>query len=215
MRRFCLALALSLPFALASAACSSNDAGDGGGCKVGANAAYANPAGTPFALPAGVEQVGEITGDFSTPECETAEDVEYGGDLLPACVGLKNTTGAEIVVKIPAGLFFISEDPEVQNGIILQDHDLTIPAGATKYFRFDLFCANKNCIFGSKASRFTFGNVTNDPLLRELVDLAKNKVLRRSTGSKTAYVFGQAIWDVTEGLGLSAERKKELADVTG
>src|SRR5947208_3215810 len=127
---------------ISNAGSSSGDPADGGSvsmgdCKAGKNAAWATPSGTPFTLPTGVTLAGEITGDVE-PNCGPKSFVEYGGDYLPVCIGLKNTTTAEITVTLPAGLTFIPKDPMAQNGIILQSHDLTVAAGETAYFSFRL-----------------------------------------------------------------------------
>lgn len=183
-----------------------------GECKTGANAAWATPAGTSFSLPAGVEVSGDINGNVVDPPCSMAPTVEYGGDLLPACLTLKNTSNAEITVKLPAGLVFLAKDAATQNGIILQDHDLVIPAGETKSFRFSLYCLNEHCLFGEKATLFTFGNVSNDPLMVELVGLARGRKMTNSA-TGTASTFGAAIWDITGGRGLGAERRKQIADL--
>jgi hypothetical protein len=215
LARFAPALAL-----VTIAACSSSS-GDGGGgtsgsggtadCKTGKNAPYATPAGTPFALPAGVTlKNDEITGDFE-PDCKAESDpIEYGSDLIIACMGFTNTTTAAITLKLPAGLFFLVKAPEGQNGLMLQDHELTLPAGQTSFFKINLFCANKHCVYGRRTDRYTFGNVTNDPKLRELVDLAK-KVRLEFGHTDEAYAFGQAIWDITDGDGVTAEHRALIA----
>lgn len=186
--------------------------GGSGDCKTGANAAWATPAGTAFALPSGVEVSGDINGNVVEAPCSMVPIVEYGGDLLPACLTLKNTTNAEITVKLPAGLVFLAKQAETQNGIILQDHDLVIPAGETKSFRFNLYCLNEHCLFGEKATTFTFGNVSNDPLMIELVGLARSRKMT-SGAVATASQFGAAIWEITGGKGLTADRKQQIANV--
>ena len=202
------------------AACSSSSADGGGGgggtggtgdCKTGKNAPYATPAGTPFALPAGVTlQNDEITGDFAADCKEESSPIEYGGDLIIACMGFTNTTAAAITLKLPAGLFFLVKAPEGQHGLMLQDHELTLPAGQTSFFKINLFCANKHCVYGRRTDRYRFGNVTSDPKLRELVDLAK-KVSLQFGDTDEADAFGQAIWDITDGDGVTAEHRALIA----
>jgi hypothetical protein len=210
-----------MAFIMAGCSSSSNDAGAGaasgdggasGACKVGINAPFAFPEGTPFALPAGIVLDGEITGDLSGGGCVTKSAVEYGGDLAPACLPLKNTTSADIVVKIPAGLTFIAKNPETQNGIVLQDHELTIPAQSSAVFHFRFFCLNEHCKFGDKADRFTFGNVTTHPKLLEIIALARTKELDKP-GGVSAYVFNLLIWDVTDHDGITEEHRALLEDV--
>ena len=202
-------IALVMAFVLVGCSSSSNSGSsdpDGGAavgsgdCKAGKNAAFAMPAGTPFALPAGITLDGEMTGDVD-PNCGSNSFVEYGGDDLPVCIGLKNTGTADVTVTFPAGLTFISKDPTSQNGIILQKHDLVATAGKTTYFYFRLFCINEHCIYGRKQDRYTFGNVSNDPRIAELISLAANKKL--VNGSDISAALFNAVWDITDGDGLT------------
>ena len=89
---------------------------------------------------------------------------------------------------------------------MLQDHELTLPAGKTSFFKINLFCANKHCVYGRKADRYTFGNVTSDAKLLELASLAK-KVKLEFGHTDEAYAFGQAIWDITDGDGVTPEHR--------
>lgn len=188
---------------------SGGSAGGDEDCKVGVNAPFAKPTGTAFALPTGIELSGEISGDIEAG-CASEPVVEKGGDLLPICLPLKNTTGADITVKIPAGLTFIAANAETQNGIVLQAHELLVPAQSSVVFHFRLFCLNEHCVFGSKSDRFTFGNVTDHPGVLEIIGLARTKVL---DGGVSAYVFGQLLWDVTDHQGVTDAHRALLADV--
>jgi hypothetical protein len=208
--------AASLALALLIAGCSSSNTGSAGSaasadspdCKTGKNAPFATPAGTPFTLPTGVVLEGEMTGDVD-PNCRGKSFVEYGSDLISICVGLRNATAANISVTIPAGLVFLAKDPAAQHGIVLQSHVLEVPAGKVAYFYFRPFCLNEHCIYGRKEDRYTFGNVVSDPRLLEIIALASKKKLDGSTGSA---VFAQLIWDVTDGDGITAEHRAQLAD---
>jgi hypothetical protein len=209
------ARALALALLIAGCSSSSNTGSEGsaasagsGDCKTGKNAPFATPAGTPFTLPTGVVLEGEMTGDVD-PHCSGKSFVEYGSDLISICVGLRNTTAADITVTIPAGLVFLAKDPAAQNGIILQSHDLKVPAGAVAYFYFRPFCLNEHCLFGRKEDRYTFGNVVSDPRLLEIIGLARTKKLDGGVGS---FVFAQVIWDVTGGDGITAEHRAQLGD---
>ena len=210
--------ALVVTFIVAGCSSSSSNAGAGvgadsaGDCKVGINAPFANPEGTPFALPAGIVLEGEITGDIEGANCLHETAVEYGSDLLPACVTLKNTTGADITVKIPAGLTFLAKNPETQNGIVLQDHEIIVPAQSTEIFHFRFFCLNEHCKYGSATDRFTFGNVTTHAKMLEIVAIARTKVIDKS-GGVGAYVLGTLVWDVTDHEGITEEHRAMLKDV--
>jgi hypothetical protein len=209
------ATAFALALLIAGCSSSSNTGSEGsaasagsGDCKTGKNAPFATPAGTPFTLPTGVVLEGEMTGDVDV-SCSGKSFVEYGSDLISICMGLRNTTAADITVTIPAGLVFLAKDPAAQNGIILHSHDLKVPAGAVAYFYFRPFCLNEHCLFGRKEDRYTFGNVVSDPRLLEIIGLARTKKLDGGVGS---FVFAQVIWDVTGGDGITAEHRAQLSD---
>ena len=210
-----MALAMALVVVSCSSSSSSGSSGsapDGGGetsgdCKAGKNAAFATPAGAAFTLPAGVQLAGEMTGDVD-PNCGSKSFVEYGGDFLPVSVGLKNASTAEVTVTFPAGLTFLAKDPTSQNGIILQSHDVTVAAGETTYLYFRLFCINQHCVFGRKEDRYTFGNVSNDTKIAELITLARPKKLKAGSDISAALVYG--VWDVTDGDGLTQEHRAAI-----
>lgn len=203
-------LALVTAFAVAGCSSNSNGPGDGaaggGTCKTGIEADFANPAGTPFTLPAGVTVDGELTGDIDAA-CPNKTAIEYGSDLILVCVGLKNTTGADIEVTMPAGLVFLAKNPATQNGIILHDHVLEVPAGKVAHFYFRPFSLNRACEAGGMNDRYTIGNVASDPRIREVVMLAATKVI---DGDEGAYALGQMLWDITDGNGITEEHRTLL-----
>ncbi|MDB5217979.1 MAG: hypothetical protein JWO86_5906, partial [Myxococcaceae bacterium] len=185
----------ALVVGLAVAGCSSSTGSSGTGgpsgtsgsaqCKMGTEAPYANPAGTPMAFPAGVAVEGEIGGDLSgdtKAHCKNAEDVEYASDLILACVGLRNSTASDVVVTFPAGLTFVAKTQATTNGILLHSHDVTVPAGVT-YFAFRPASLNQACNPGSAADVYTLGNVTNDAKLLEVLALAKTKKVNGDIGA--------------------------------
>lgn len=207
---------LALAAALAVAGCSSSSGGSGDGssaeegtCKTGKEAAFANPAGTPLVLPAGVTIEGELTGDVDV-SCKGKSYVEYGSDLILVCVGLKNSTTAEVAVTMPAGLSFIAKNPATQNGIILHSHVLKVPAGGVAHFYFRPFSLNRACGPGGADDRYTMGNVVTDPRIAEVISLAATKVIN---GDEGAYVLGQMLWDITDGDGITDEHRTQLKQV--
>jgi hypothetical protein len=207
-------LLLSLAVMGAAAGCSSNGSGGdpsttAAACKTGVNAAFATPAGTPFALPAGVMlEGGEMSGNVD-PNCPGTTFIEYGSDIIAICVGLRNTTGAEIKVTIPAGAVFLAKDAASANAIVLQSHDLAVAPNGVTYFYFRPFSLNANCGYSTKTDRYTFGNVVSDPKLVELIGLAKTKSLK--TNSDAHEVLQPSVWDITDGDGLTADHRSQIA----
>jgi hypothetical protein len=213
----CAAL-LVLVVGVAAAGCSSSTASNGttgaatsaAACKAGTEAPYASPAGAAFILPAGVTLEGDIGGDLSgdTKEhCKNAEDVEYASDVVLACVGLRNAGSADVVVTFPAGLAFVAKTAETTNGILVHQHDVTVPAGLT-YFAFRPASLNQACQPGAATDHYTFGNVTNDSKLVEVLTLAKTKKVNGDVGAQAVQ---KMIWDVTDGSGVTDEHRTQLA----
>jgi hypothetical protein len=217
-------LVLVVGVGVAAAGCSSSTASNGTSgttgaaasgatCKGGTEAPYANPAGTAFTLPAGVTLEGDIGGDLSgdTKEhCKNAEDVEYASDVVLACVGLRNAGSADVVVTFPAGLAFVAKTAETTNGILVHQHDVTVPAGLT-YFAFRPASLNQACQPGAATDHYTFGNVTNDAKLVEILTLAKTKKVDGDVGAQAVQ---RMIWDVTDGSGVTDEHRMQLAAAT-
>jgi hypothetical protein len=189
-------------------ACSSSGGGGGGGgegaCKAGANAAFATPAGRPYALPPGIALV-ELTGNI-LDKCMGIQPIEYGSDIAHVCMVVKNTTGADIELTLPAGLVFVAQNAKTQNGIILQEHKVTIKANATKNIHIRLSCINEHCKYTDAEDVYALGNVTNDKGLLEVIDLVKNKKM----SPDTIPVTQEAVWSVTDRGGLTDEHRTNL-----
>jgi hypothetical protein len=205
----------------ASAGCSSstNSNGTSGGdptsgpsgssaqCKTGTEAPYANPAGAPLTLPAGITVDGDVTGDMEGA-CANAETVENASDVVFACVGLRNSTAADVDVTFPAGLTFVAKTMSTQNGMTIHSHTLTVPANGVKHFFYRLASLNRACDATAATDVYTIGNVTNDPKLVEVLTLAKNKKIDGDVGAEAV---GQMIWDITDGNGVTDQHRMELA----
>ena len=205
--------------AFASAGCSSSTsngtssgdpaASSGGSaqCKAGTEAPYANPAGTPLTLPTGITVEGDVSGDMDG-KCANADTVENASDVVFACVGLRNSTGAAVDVTFPAGLTFVAKTMSTQNGMTIHSHDLTVPANQVKYFFYRLASLNRACDASAATDLYTIGNVTNDPKLVEVLTLAKSKKIDGDVGAEAV---GQMIWDITDGNGVTDQHRMELA----
>lgn len=209
------AAALALVVGLAAAGCSSStgSTGTSGGaagsatCKTGTEAAYANPAGTAFTLPAGITVEGDISSNVDL-HCADKTPIENASDLDFACIGLRNTTAAEVPLTFPAGLTFVAKTVTTQNGMIIHSHDVTVPASTVKYFYFRLASLNQACDATGTADVYTMGNVTSDAKLVEILGLAKTKKIDGDVGAE---VVGRMIWDVTDGNGITDEHRSQLA----
>ena len=206
---------LALLMGLVAAGCSSSTgstgtsggAASGATCKTGTEAAYATPAGTPFTLPAGITVEGDISSNVDL-HCADKTALENASDLDFACIGLRNTTTAEVPLTFPAGLTFVAKTVTTQNGMTIHSHDVTVPASTVKYFYFRLASLNQACDATGTQDVYTFGNVTNDAKLVEILGLAKTKKIDGDVGAE---VVGRMIWDVTDGNGITDEHRSQLA----
>jgi hypothetical protein len=209
------AAALALVVGLAAAGCSSSTGSTGtsgssagsASCKTGTEAPYANPAGTPFALPAGITVEGEVSSNIEV-HCADKTAIENASDLDFVCIGLRNTTAAEVPLTFPAGLTFVAKTVTTQNGMTIHSHDVAVPASTVKYFYFRLASLNQACDAAGTQDVYTVGNVTNDAKLVEILGLAKTKKIDGDVGAE---VVGRMIWDVTDGNGITAEHRSQLA----
>ncbi len=201
--------------AAAASGCSSSTGSTSGGtsgagsagCKTGTEAPYANPAGTPFTLPAGVTVEGDISSNVDL-NCGGKSPIENASDLDLACIGLRNTGTSEVMLTFPAGLTFVAKKATTQNAILIHSHDVTVPAGKVSYYYFRPASLNQACDPTSTTDSYAFGNVTTDPKLVEVLTLAKNK---KVDGDLGAEIVGRMIWDITDGSGITDERRMQLA----
>lgn len=200
--------------ALFAAGCGSSAENNGtgannvsGDCKAGANAAYADPAGTPYQLPAGIEVVSATAGGKKDTCFFDVTPLEYGGDLIDVCLKLKNTTNAAIKINLPAGLLIKPSRPERMSGILLQSHDVSVEAGQTKQVFIKQTSINEHCVFTQKDDAYELGVVVSDPGLGEILGLMKDK----KTSVDTATATQKAVWQVTDRGGLTDEDRSALA----
>lgn len=201
-----LAAACSSSSSSSGGAASDADGGGGGegACKTGANAEFANPAGTPYALPAGITLV-ELTGNV-LDKCLGVSPLEYGSDVAYVCMVVENTTNADIEVTLPAGLAFVAQSPRTQNGILLQEHKIKVAAGETKNIHLRLSCIDEHCKYTDPEDVYVLGNVTTNPGLLEIIDLVKSKQMSPDTIPATQ----NAVWAVTDGGGLTDDLRDGL-----
>ena len=205
---------LTVVLAFFVAGCGSSSENNGTGtnnvsaeCKAGANAAYANPAGASFSLPAGIEIVSALSGGKKDNCFFDVTPLEYGGDLIDVCLKLKNTTGSSMKVSFPAGLVIKPTRPERMSGILLQSHDVEIAGGATKEIFIKQTSINEHCVFTQKDDAYELGVVVSDPGLTEVIGLMKTK--KTSVNSATA--TQKAVWNVTDHGGLTDEDRSALS----
>jgi hypothetical protein len=196
------------------------------------------PTGQQFKLPDGVNLVGDMQGgtgngifsrsganlkslslnelqQYIHPQLRADNEYNrYGiGIFVTVAMVLENTTSREITVTFPGGLIFICTSGYSQNGFLIQEVKVKVPANGKAYIAIDALCANLGRHASSSSQAYIFGPVTNNPLLIEIVNIVKPK--RLPTSSETdyytvAYKLQDIAWDVTEYLRLTDESRTYL-----
>ncbi|RYZ38161.1 MAG: hypothetical protein EOO71_25145 [Myxococcaceae bacterium] len=205
--------------ALALAACSddgdSNENPDGGGTtdeknRPGMGLSEEEPEGLPFTLPEGLTLEEPIKGyNPSNPEdCDDKypDEAKGQGEQVRLCFIFNNNTNAPITLQLPPGLIFVSRSLLVQNGMIAQRISIEVPP-KTRYFQpIYSYCTNSGRESASLYDEFELGKVTQYQDFQELFRLLENKTVTR----ENFVVVNQAIGDLADGEGLSAERRAAI-----
>lgn len=174
------------------------------------------PEGPAFKLPKGIVlDRSEIPGyDFGACKCKADNrNCELGaGGLVRLCLALRNQTQEPVTVTLPAGLIFVSLDERTQNGILISNEALVVPAGGTLSFNLALFCLNENRAVTKAKDKYKLGPVSEDGDMRALMVLLQQKDLKNEHNHAVAQ---EAIWNVTQGLALTAAQHREIASIPG
>lgn len=131
------------------------------------------PNGEQFVLPAGISVVGTIKGE----DCDTVYQVG-SGSLVEVCVALFNSKQEDVTLVIPAGLIILATNAqEYQHGIVIQETRITLKANKLTRVSIDSYCINATKHASGESAVYTLGPVSNSVLMRELINLLKNKKL--------------------------------------
>jgi hypothetical protein len=152
------------------------------------------------------------------------------GGVFTVCLYLQNTTGQPITIQFPQELLILSTTIHSQNGVIINLTTVTIPAHSEKVLIAGAFCLNLGRSTPSlhtdagALQAFSFGPATSPSQLKEIGDIlrAKNityQSLHRPDGmldvEKMARMtlIQSAIWEATDGEGLTAETRAALMNL--
>jgi hypothetical protein len=134
------------------------------------------PNGEQFVLPTGISVVGTIKGD----DCDTVYQVG-SGSLVEVCVAIFNSKQEDVTLVIPAGLIILATDAqEYQHGIVIQETRILLKANKLTRVSLDSYCINATKHASNESAIYTLGPVSNSVLMRELINLLKNKKLEES-----------------------------------
>lgn len=195
------------------------------------NAAFS---GTSWKLPQGVELVDSIHDvNFCMFISSPSRFEEYKnfrglpGGVFQLCMTFRNTTGTPVIVDFPESVLVTSSHIRSQNGLLLFTGSVIIPANGTKTIMVGGFCVNLGRhapdVFDENDNllSYSFGPSALPSGLSEIKDILKPKhisyldvvepdgTLDTSRFQKYSTIQ-QAIWQVTDEGGLTAEMRTAL-----
>jgi len=146
------------------------------------------PTGTQFSINPDINVV-SITGD---------PDINYKGPMTVAFRAVSRTSSTESDV-LPAGLLLVRRNNQTQHLLFLKDQPVTAQTSTTKTL-LGTFCCNRDRDLPDSGHTFDLGPVTDNPELRQIVSLVKNKDV--SNGSNM-WMVQRAVQMVTDSTGLT------------
>ena len=152
------------------------------------------------------------------------------GGAFTVCLYLQNTTGQTITIQFPQELLIFSNTIHTQNGVIISLGTITIPAHSEKVVIAGAFCINLQRSVPDlhtdqgNLQAFSFGPATVPAQLKEISDILKPKNITYKsittpggsvdpTRMAKLTIIQSAIWDATDGEGITAETKDALRSI--
>jgi len=171
--------------------------------------------GDAFVFSNNVEIKGGIKAvDFIYPGSGYCQVVGSGAFVLVS-MEFVNKTDKDTLLVFPAGLTFESTSTEDQNGMLIQNTQVSLTKGGTCNTLFYAYCTNEHRSGSSIESKYAFGPICNAAPIRELIDLLKNKKVNLDPGEAPSIlgpigVIQDCLWKITDGEGLSADDKRAI-----
>ncbi|MEO0005447.1 MAG: hypothetical protein ABIK23_03860 [candidate division WOR-3 bacterium] len=145
------------------------------------------PTGSPFSLNSGISLI-SIAGDrrhFSPNGLYSLEMVA------------KSSGAAYAYDTLPAGLLFTSKKSSTQHMVMLKAHQIAVGTSNTSLV-LGVFCCNRRRLIPAEQDSFSLGPLTDNPELRQLAELLRNKRIADDLG-----MIQRAVWMITDSTGLT------------
>jgi len=143
--------------------------------------------GRRFSLPPGVHLQDKMRGNPDT-------GIRVGSGTGLVNVGLQLTSEAkDKTVIFPAGLLLVPKDNNTQNGLLVQEVVIIIPAHSEQKWILQSYCANSNLSEAYKSDEFEFCLVLRESKYLEFFELLKGKTI----SDEAALTVQDAVWELT------------------
>ena len=173
--------------------------------KKGMDTSVALPTGIAYKFPKGISS--KILGTADNSHSKLG-----AGNLVKLNLELRNKTQKPVAVTLPAGLIFVSQDENIQNGLLIRDEALIVPVGGICSFNLSLFCLNENRAVTKAKDKYLPGPVSDDADIKALIELLQG---RRLENEHHQALVQEAIWDLTKGFALSRAQHRAIAEIPG
>lgn len=169
---------------------------------------FEHPTGAAFALPTGVSVEGEMVGAGAIDgPCADAQTVGTSLEFVAVCMTLHNANASDTTVVFPAGLVLVASDTATQNGTQITSHEVRVPAGRDTTIIYNLYCVNAHRNPSFESDKFTFGPVSDNAGLLEIIGLVQGKSV---DNLNAADLIQGAVWEVSDDGGLTDGTRAQL-----
>ena len=175
---------------------------------------FESPRGTAFVLPSNLSIQGTLEGvslfgetDETSPcHASVAGDAGVSYNFVNVCVRLHNTSATPDTLELPTGLTFVSQDTDVQNGLVVQPISVRVPAAGDTTVVIHLWCSNEHRGASTSGIRYTLGPQTNVAGIGEIASLLEGKRIDEDAVNP----IQEAVWDVSDRGGLTDASRDAL-----
>lgn len=174
----------------------------------GMNKNTGTPTGTTFEIPNGVTIV--LKGEDADEDGEggiIADNSRGSGYLVIVNATVTNSTDTPCTMNLPAGLVIVSASGEYQNGLLVKETSMSVPANATASVRLHFYCLNSNREASISGGDFGIGVITDVEAFAPLFDVCKTKKVNIEEHSSAQYItffttatrIQEIVWAITQG----------------
>lgn len=162
---------------------------------------------------------GTVTTRSLAPKTRAGENAHYfgsGSSCVDLVIPMRNSRSSSVTVTFPAALILRNDAGDCQNGVLIKEVTVTIPAGADYRLHLAFYCGNLHKDTAGSDDRYSLGVVSDAKPLLDLCDRVKNKKINIEEFDPTkeedfdTYISQRTtlqviVWLVTDGPGLTEE----------